>query len=94
MTEDEIAQLLTETEESLAELGLNFIVAQERVLAAEGVSQSPTGPAEAAFDDEYIADADDGPLYLNQVASTPGQRSGPRPRFKRGDVVVTPLRSA
>jgi hypothetical protein len=96
VTEEEIAQLLTQMEQLLAELGLDFIVAQERALAAEGVSESPTETSVARldggdFDGDYFDEGDEEPLYQNQVRAAPGQRSGGRPRFKRGDVVVTPL---
>ncbi|WP_328345227.1 hypothetical protein [Micromonospora sp. NBC_00421] len=91
MTEEEIQQLLAEVEELLTELGLGFIVTQERALAAEGVSQSPTDPTGTAFDDGRFDEIAGSPLYLNQLRHAPGQRSGSRPRFKRGDVVVTPL---
>ncbi len=100
MTDEEIAQLLVGLEQLLRELGLDFIVTQERVLAAEGVSQSPASPTSGRGDEAI------GERYLEETfprdVATPRQREswpvyeilsegGPEPRFRKGDIVVRPL---
>jgi hypothetical protein len=96
MDEEELAQLLADLEQMLAELELDFIVAQEQILGAEGVSLEFTGTR---------AGGDTGDLYLNEILpreTAPRSRpvdergyAGPTgrgaPRFKKGDVALTPL---
>jgi hypothetical protein len=97
VNEAEIAQLLADVEQLLTELGLGFIVAQERVLAAEGVSRppegaSPSGSAGGTYG-FWTDEPEDSMDLLSagpQVEGAESRRHG-RPRFKRGDVVVTPL---
>lgn len=99
MTDEEIEQLLNSLEQLLIEVGLAFVVTQERVLAAEGVSQSPVdtlragpdggahrfGPEAAPFGDVRGASA----MEAQYLPTT--RQLGRTPRFKRSDVVVTPL---
>jgi hypothetical protein len=97
LTDEEIAQLLAELEKLLSDLGLDFIVAQERVLAAEGESRTPT---------EIVRGESEGSRQFAetlQVGSRPsaapdiGRRwevpagSTQMPRFKNSDTVVIPL---
>ena len=96
MDEEELAQLLADLEQLIAELGLDFIVTQERVLGAEGVSLEFTG--------SHVG-GDTGDLYLDQIlpreaaprsrtvdeAGSAGTRGRGAQRFKKGDVALTPL---
>lgn len=84
MTDEEIGQLLEGLEELLRELGLGFIVEQERVLAAEGVSKSGA--------DLSIPDVVEHQRYWQPEASLSGQRRSARaPKFNAKDVQVVPL---
>lgn len=89
-TEEEISALLDELEALLNDLGLGFIVTQERVLAAEGLSQPPsevagqTGGKFGGYRHLYVPDVGMG--WSESV-----HRSTRRARFKTGDAVVTPL---
>lgn len=96
MTEEEVGRLLAELEELLTELGLGFIVTQERVLTAEGISLSPAEAGytstqsvawEAVVDDVVATLPDD----LAPELSLRGSRQRPRSRFKSEDAVVRPL---
>ncbi|MEV6350997.1 hypothetical protein [Actinoplanes sp. NPDC051851] len=96
MNEEEIARLLADLEQLMAELGLDFIVTQERVLGAEGVSLEFTGAR---------GGGDIGERYLDQImpreasprARAVDERGAFRmenlgtPRFRKGDVALTPL---
>lgn len=97
MTDQEIAQLLAELENLLSELGLDFIVSQERVLAAEGESKSPI---------EVVRRESEGSRQFAEVLQVGGRpstvpsigrgrelpaRSTQRLRFKNSDRAVIPL---
>lgn len=96
MTDEEIAQLLAELEKLLSELELDFIVIQERVLAAEGESRSPA---------EIVRGESGGSRQFAEMmqvgrpsaaSDTGWQREVPAkstqtPRFKNSDAVVIPL---
>lgn len=96
MDEEELALLLADLEQLMAELELDFIVTQERVLGAEGISLEFPGAR---------GGGDIGERYLDQImpraampraravdesdlAGTGGHRT---PRFRKGDVALTPL---
>lgn len=82
MTEEEIALLLAELESLLSDLSLDFIVTQERVLAAEGVSKSGQELWERPEVQQGLAPTlDEGFTW-----GTPRNV-----RFKSDDVLVTPL---
>ena len=97
MEEEELARLLVDLEQMMVELGLDFIVTQEQVLGAEGVSREFTGPG---------GGGDIGERYLDQILprgegvprvraddqrTSSGTGRGETPRFKKGDVALTPL---
>ncbi|MEV0056156.1 hypothetical protein AB0H34_37430 [Saccharopolyspora shandongensis] len=89
-TEDEIAALLTELETLLVDLGLGFIVVQERVLAAEGLSQTPGEVTDRMADKFGVS-----PAAFAQDVDTRWRESVRRParkpQLKKSDTVVTPL---
>lgn len=95
MTEEELAQLLVELEELLQELDLDFVVNQERVLAAEGVSTSAEDLDRQTGDDLVAPSAFADVLPARTVeggAALPGARSSfRRPSFKKTDVLIRPL---
>lgn len=92
MTEEELAQLLTELEDLLQELGLDFVVNQERVLAAEGVSTSAKDLNRQTSDDLLAPSVFEGVIETESAVS--GTRSSfRRPTLKNTDVLVRPLSS-
>lgn len=95
MTEEELAQLLAELEDLLRDLGLDFVVNQERVLAAEGVStsaedlgrrdvddQTPNYSPQRALADDMAETGPDIPVFRTAFR---------RPVLKKTDVLVRPL---
>lgn len=84
MTEDEIDQLLRKLEELLKELGLGFVVEQERVLAAEGVSKSGADLSFPVSLEQQRYEQLEAPLQIRQFPGRP-------PKFNSDDVRVTPL---
>lgn len=99
LTEQEITQLLAELEKLLSDLGLDFIVAQERVLAAEGVSQSPAEARDRRGQGVDPQQPDETLVLETTILSesreaSSWERSRPstqKLRFKSSDAVVTPL---
>ncbi|GAA3458721.1 hypothetical protein ACFFSW_07685 [Saccharothrix longispora] len=96
MTEDEIRLLLDELEELLMSLDLDFVVTQERVLAAEGVSKAGAELGERAegevFDFGVSAPlSSDGPWRQPALPLETEKRSTKKVRFTNEDVRVTPL---
>jgi hypothetical protein len=94
VTEEELAQLLTDLEGLLGELGLDFIVVQERVLAAEGVSQSAGELARK--EGETVRRLEPREAQVSSVPRPEWERgretrSARTAHFKNSDVVVTPL---
>ncbi|MEU9691398.1 hypothetical protein [Amycolatopsis japonica] len=99
MTEEECAVLLNELEQILEDKNLGFIVAQERVIAAEGTSETSEDIAtrEQESDDFTEAPISQGgleyrlpssPLTGERLVRRPSVRKG---NLKAGDVVVKPL---
>lgn len=96
MTEEDVTQLLAELEELLFSLELNFIVTQERVLAAEGVSRSPTEaaePGEADYQFDEVLPLEDSFTIApeREGRSESFQREFRMPRLRDSDVMITPL---
>lgn len=99
MTEDEIDLLLVELEELLSGLNLDFIVAQERVTAAEGITKLGAEFARAGESDPFYSQF----MSMDTLPSEPDEnilfegfrqsaRTIPRKqRPKKDDVFVAPL---
>lgn len=96
MTDEEIAQLLAELEKLLIDLGLDFIVMQERVLAAEGQSWSPADivRGESVGSRQFTEMLQVGRPSAAPASGWPQEvpaKSIQTPRFKNSDAVVIPL---
>ncbi|QKV77881.1 hypothetical protein [Amycolatopsis sp. Hca4] len=92
MTEEERARLLSELEQLLMRAGLGFVVAQERVIAAEGASLTPKDlqARDHPFGGRRYSSggsaARTGTLWEDTDSPVVGKE-----RLNTGDVVVAPL---
>ncbi|MGN9764404.1 hypothetical protein ACTMS2_04450 [Micromonospora sp. SD12] len=103
MNEEQIQDLLSALEELLRETGLEFLVDQERILAAEGITHSPndtrrqssrtahTPPRTGEGITDYLTLSSITIDANPEVPQSGVGRRTPRPRFSNEDAVVTPL---
>jgi hypothetical protein len=98
MTDEEIDLLLVELEELLSDLNLDFIVVQERVTAAEGVSKLASESGRRTDVDSFYSNSTSMDATSTGTVGAPvsaGSRASskkpPKQRLKNNDVLVATL---